>query len=71
MCGGLLVALSQGFLLNRTPLIQFCDARPVCEASYGCSCSIFCSCCCADTGCGCGPLPVFSFPFSSLFCDRV
>jgi hypothetical protein len=64
----LLVVLSQGPLLNRTCLFQFCDARTLCEAGYGCSCSSSCSCCC-DNGYGCGSLSFFTFPFSSLSHD--
>jgi hypothetical protein len=71
VCGGLLNALSQGPLLNRTPLFQFCDARSLCKAGYDCSCSNSWSWCCVDDGYGCGPLPVFSFPFSSLSHDWV
>ena len=69
VCGGLLIALSQGHLLNRTTLFQFCDGRSLCKAGYGCSFSSSCSWCCADDGYGCSPLTVSRFPFSPLSHD--
>ena len=63
VCGVLLIALSQGPLLHRTPLFQFCDARSLCKAGYGCGCSSSCAWCCADDGYGCGPLLAFLFHF--------